>query len=152
MQIVKLNNHFFSVWLVLQRFHPEHRYMIEETTLEYWFTCLLDLMRRFQLNNEATNIIKKCPVLAIHQINQQSTTYLSNCTKCNKALSRPKGAWWCERCKRTPNLCDICCEIVKGLFAWCQGCAHGGHPKCLRTWYARNTLCPTGCGHHCEYQ
>ena len=110
--IVKGQIDFFSVWLVLQRSQPEHRYMIEETTLEYWFTCLLDLMRRFQLNNEATNLIKKCPVPAINQINQQSTTYLSNCTKCNKALSRPKGAWWCERCKRTPNLCDICCEIV----------------------------------------
>ena len=63
-----------------------------------------------------------------------------------------QGSWWCERCKRTPNLCGICRGIVKGLFSWCQGCAHGGHLKCLRTWYARNTLCPIGCGHHCEYQ
>ena len=140
-----------SMYMVL-RSMPEYRYLIDETTLEYWFTCLLDLMQRFQLYNEATSLIKKCPLPCINQLNQQSTTFFSNCTKCNKALSRPQGSWWCGRCKRTPNLCSICREIVKGLFAWCQGCAHGGHLKCLRTWYTKNTLCPTGCGHHCEYQ
>ena len=98
-------------------------------------------------------LIKMCTFLPeIHNMTQQSTTVLSNCTRCNKALSRSQGSWWCERCQKSPNLCCLCQKLVKGLFAWCQGCSHGGHLKCLKSWYRKNTLCPTGCGHHCEFQ
>ena len=98
-------------------------------------------------------LIKMCTFLPeIHNMTQQSTTVLSNCTRCNKALSRSQGSWWCERCQKSPNLCCLCQKLVKGLFAWCQGCSHGGHLRCLKIWYQKNTLCPTGCGHHCEYQ
>ena len=140
-----------SMFMVLRSL-PEYKNLIDENVLEFWFASYIDLLQRFQLYNVATDLIKKCPLPSINQMSQQSTTVFSNCTKCNKALSRPQGSWWCERCRRTPNLCCLCQQIVKGLFAWCQGCAHGGHLKCLKVWYKRNTLCPTGCGHHCEYQ
>jgi len=40
---------------------------------------------------------------------------------------------------------------VKGLYAWCQGCGHGGHLAHLRDWFSRNTQCPAGCGHKCDF-
>jgi len=46
-------------------------------------------------------------------------------------------------------------QTVKGLYAWCQGCSHGGHLIHMREWFIRDWLgetpvCPTGCGHDCE--
>ena len=76
----------------------------------------------------------------------------SHCTVCLRALSKPGGAWYCDRCWRYPNLCSLCHRVVKGLFVWCQGCAHGGHVEHMREWYAKNRLCPAGCGHYCEFE
>lgn len=140
-----------TMYMVLMNL-PEFKHFIEDSILEFWFNAYLEVLHKFKLYNVATNLIKKSPIAAINQINQQSTTFLTNCTKCNKALARRQGSWWCDRCRRTPNLCSICQDIVRGLFLWCQGCAHGGHLKCLKIWYKKATLCPTGCGHHCEYQ
>lgn len=141
-----------TMFLVVRHFPEYHNKLFDDVTLEFWFTCYIDMLHRFKLFNVANALIKKCPVESIRQLNQRSSTFLSNCTRCNKALARTGGTWWCERCKRTPNLCSICQDIVRGLYSWCQGCAHGGHLKCLKRWYSRNTLCPTGCGHHCEFQ
>ena len=117
--------------------------------LHYLYTIVYNYDTYFN----SSCLIKMCTFLPeIHNMTQQSTTVLSNCTRCNKALSRSQGSWWCERCQKSPNLCCLCQKLVKGLFAWCQGCSHGGHLRCLKIWYQKNTLCPTGCGHHCEYQ
>ena len=141
-----------SMYLVL-RSKSNFRNLIDEMTLEYWLNSYIELLQRMKLFNKATALIKMCASIPeIYNMTQQSTTVLSNCTTCNKALSRSQGSWWCERCQKTPNLCCICLKLVKGLFVWCQGCSHGGHLKCLRVWYNENTICPTGCGHHCEYQ
>lgn len=125
--------------------------LVEDHVVEYWFTSYIELLQQFQLFNVSTLIIKLCPLGTVNELSQQSTTFLTHCAKCSKALSRPQGSWWCERCKRTPTLCCLCQQMIKGLFAWCQGCAHGGHLNCLRRWYDKQTLCPTGCGHHCQY-
>ena len=47
-------------------------------------------------------------------------------------------------------LCSICAQPVRGLYAWCQGCGHGGHLQHMEAWFARSTTCPTGCGHRCQ--
>jgi len=142
-----------SMYMVLRLQRNNYRNIIDDQTLEYWFNAYIELLHRLQLFNNASCLIKMCTFLPeIHNMTQQSTTVLSNCTRCNKALSRSQGSWWCERCQKTPNLCCLCQKLVKGLFAWCQGCSHGGHLRCLKMWYQKNTLCPTGCGHHCEYQ
>jgi len=43
-------------------------------------------------------------------------------------------------------------QVVRGIYIWCQGCAHGGHINHMREWFNNNRQCPTGCGHLCEYQ
>lgn len=45
----------------------------------------------------------------------------------------------------------ILLQVVRGLYAWCQGCTHGGHVMHLKEWFRCNRQCPTGCGHVCEY-
>ena len=40
-------------------------------------------------------------------------------------------------------------RTVKTLYVWCQGCSHGGHLECLKSWFSQNPECCTGCGHHC---
>jgi len=34
---------------------------------------------------------------------------------------------------------------VSGLWAWCQGCGHGGHLAHMLEWFKGHALCPTGC-------
>jgi hypothetical protein len=44
-------------------------------------------------------------------------------------------------------------QPVKGMYAWCQGCGHGGHLAHLRDWFVvqGQKLCPSGCSHVCTY-
>lgn len=57
----------------------------------------------------------------------------------------------CQKCnrRRTPP-CAICGEEVRGLWAACQVCGHGGHMRHIREWFAGgHRACPAGCGHLC---
>lgn len=49
------------------------------------------------------------------------------------------------------NLCSVCHQHVRGLWAWCQGCGHGGHLHHLKDWFATERACPAGCSHYCVY-
>ena len=40
--------------------------------------------------------------------------------RCGRVLSKPGGAWWCDRCRAPPARCSVCHAVVKGLFVWCQ--------------------------------
>ena len=100
--------------------------------------------------------------------------------RCGRVLSKPGGAWWCDRCRAPPARCSVCHAVVKGLFVWCQvkykpivyrtynyqrikktwacfansyfqGCGHGGHVLCLQQWMKEQKSCPAGCGHKCQY-
>lgn len=87
----------------------------------------------------------------MNQLNQQSTRFNTNCSKCNKPLQRI--GWLCDRCHSSEYaLCSVCHQVVKGLYAWCQGCSHGGHLAHIQKWMSINKMCPTGCGHMCEYR
>ena len=100
------------------------------------------------------------------------------CTNCNKPVKGNR-VGWCERCKLPWAPCTICesytdenCyhprptsptdefgitppfpHAADKVWLWCQGCGHGGHSGCLRTWWAEaesEGACPTrGCLHDC---
>ena len=63
----------------------------------------------------------------------------------------------CQKCRRRVGMCFICHEPVKGMFVWCPGCGHGGHLEHALQWFgglnskAIRTVCPTGCGHRCNF-
>ena len=110
--IVIRNNTYWVIYIFRSGFGT-NLHFIDDITLELWFSSYIDLLQRLELYNNASILIKTCSIPSIQQMSQQSTTYLSNCTKCNKALSRKQGSWWCERCEKTPNLCSVCRQIGK---------------------------------------
>eukprot|EP00961_Rhodomonas_salina_P208990 2820449-Rhodomonas_salina.1 len=44
---------------------------------------------------------------------------------------------------------SVCRMVVRSLAATCAKCGHGGHVAHLRTWFAKYSKCPTGCGCQC---
>ncbi|XP_046545401.1 GATOR complex protein WDR24-like, partial [Haliotis rubra] len=125
------------------------RSVIEEQTQENWFHCYIEMLGRYKLWSKANEIIKLSHVPQVKYLNQESTTINTLCARCNRGLQQNR--WLCERCRVAANLCSICHHPVKGLFAWCQGCCHGGHLQHMKEWLETSKYCPTGCGHRCEY-
>ncbi|XP_043270686.1 GATOR complex protein WDR24 isoform X2 [Venturia canescens] len=123
---------------------------IEKEVQEHWLLEYIDLLGRYKLYEVITQIIQLAWIPSISQMNQQSTTIHLSCTACSKPLQR--SAWYCDRCHSSKHaLCSICHQVVRGVYAWCQGCMHGGHVIHMREWFSANRQCPTGCGHMCEY-
>lgn len=136
---------------------------------EHWLLGYIELLSRYKLWNISNQVIKLSWLPNVSQLNQQSTTMHTNCGKCLKPLQRV--GWLCDRCHTSEyGLCSICHQVVRGefsqnillignyhvflnagLYVWCQGCSHGGHEGHMRQWLARKRVCPTGCGHLCEY-
>lgn len=122
---------------------------LDLVTQEHWLLTYLDLLARYRLWDVSTDIIQFCWIPSISHLNQQSTTVYSCCGECNKPLQR--SGWLCERCHNSPTSCSVCHQTVRGLYTWCQGCGHGGHFSHFVKWFKNNNLCPSGCGHKCEY-
>ena len=101
------------------------------------------------------------------------------CHNCRKA-AKGEAVGFCDRCRQDWGSCPICgsfdsplsslsysrengphsasneVQDYQGtkLWAWCQECGHGGHPSCLRLWWADVVRseggCPCqGCLHDC---
>ncbi|XP_034247660.1 GATOR complex protein WDR24 [Thrips palmi] len=123
---------------------------VDEATQEHWMLGYIDFLGRHELYNVATQVIKLSWLPNVNQLSQQSTTYYTCCGQCEKPLHRT--GWLCDRCHSSESsLCSVCHQVVKGLYAWCQGCAHGGHIHHIQQWLSTNKYCPSGCGHLCEY-
>jgi len=61
--------------------------------------------------------------------------------------------WWTSMTFMQYCVCAYACSHlpVKGVYMWCQGCAHGGHLQHIISWFDQHQLCPAGCGHCCEF-
>ncbi|XP_058130131.1 GATOR complex protein WDR24 [Anopheles ziemanni] len=128
-----------------------HSLQIDECVQENWLLSYIELLHRHQLWNEATQVINLSWIRSVSELNQQSTTMYTNCGQCSKQLLNSVG-WYCSRCKSAQSSkCSVCNGVVRGLYAWCQGCSHGGHLDHLKHWFANNSKCPK-CGHLCEYE
>ena len=60
----------------------------------------------------------------------------------------------CGRCSKCLKcaLCSYCRQPVNSLFAWCQGCGHGGHLNHMNMWFSSNSVClEPFCDHRCEF-
>ncbi|SAM02222.1 hypothetical protein [Absidia glauca] len=134
-----------TLYLVLQKY-----IRVNDERLENWFDSYIDMLHRFKLWSAATAIINACKIPRIQERNQMATTINIACSNCFKlVLGTAQGAWACDKCHRLLNPCSICNQTVKGLYVWCQGCNHGGHLEHMRSWFAKEKQCPTGCGHNC---
>ncbi|CAH1154060.1 unnamed protein product [Phaedon cochleariae] len=129
----------------------KHLRQLDEAVQEHWLLGYIEVLNRYRLWNIATQVIKLSWLPSVYQLNQQSTRINTNCSRCAKPLQRV--GWLCDRCHTSEYaLCCICNQVVKGLYAWCQGCSHGGHLAHIRQWTSMHKVCPTGCGHLCEYR
>uniref|UniRef100_A0A0A9YPZ5 GATOR2 complex protein WDR24 n=1 Tax=Lygus hesperus TaxID=30085 RepID=A0A0A9YPZ5_LYGHE len=115
---------------------------------EVWLLAYISLLNQHQLFTHANEIIKLAWIPEVNQLNQQSTTVNISCNQCNKVI--PQGTRLCGNCSSSVT-CSVCHQVVDGAYVWCQGCMHGGHLLHMQTWLSKNTLCPAGCGHACEY-
>ncbi|XP_068157642.1 GATOR2 complex protein WDR24 [Drosophila tropicalis] len=123
---------------------------LEEALVEHWFHAYVDQLHRYELWNEAGEVINRSWLRSVRQLNQQSTTMHTNCGKCSRPLAGHVG-WLCDKCKSMQSAkCCVCGLIVRGIYAWCQGCSHGGHIEHLQKYFAQHSKCPT-CGHLCAY-
>mmetsp|Transcript_2795 Transcript_2795/g.6001 ORF Transcript_2795/g.6001 Transcript_2795/m.6001 type:complete len:582 (-) Transcript_2795:1490-3235(-) len=135
-----------------------------------WYLSYIDLLHQMCLFSAAAFLIKYCKDPAIGALSQQSTTIHESCPRCNKPLessgetngvsnigSSSSARQVCKNCRRRVGVCFICHEPVQGVFVWCPGCGHGGHLEHALQWFggldgrAVRTVCPTGCGHKCNF-
>lgn len=120
---------------------------IDKDLQRQWLFAYVDQLHRFQLFCEAADITRCAGDPQVKQMSQQSTTVHTSCSQCSKPLL--DSGLYCGACKRTTGACSLCLLPVRGPFAWCQGCGHGGHLDHCMAWFAQNSMCPSGCGHKC---
>ncbi|KAI8826142.1 uncharacterized protein EV422DRAFT_155245 [Fimicolochytrium jonesii] len=131
----------------------KNKLRVDEDRVKVWFWSYIDLLHRFKLWVPATAIIRACRIPVVEARNQESTTIHTICNHCHKPMTNTSGPiWGCENCGKLVNPCSLCHRTTKGLYVWCQGCAHGGHLACLQEWFSANLDCCTGCGHQCIFR
>ncbi|KAL7686822.1 putative WD40/YVTN repeat-like-containing domain superfamily, coatomer alpha subunit [Plasmopara halstedii] len=124
--------------------------------LQHIYMHYIDLLHQLQIYTTANELIANCSDQSIRQMNMKSTSVYFNCARCSKSLesSGPRELGvplsLCTHCSNPATLCSICQLPVRGLYVWCPVCAHGGHLNHLTEWFAQETVCPTGCSHHCS--
>lgn len=124
---------------------------IDDYVYENWLMSYIDLLHRHQLWNKAAEIANASWIRTVNEINEQSTGVHTNCGECGKSLIG-KAGWFCFNCKTAESSkCSVCHLVVRGLYAWCQGCSHGGHLEHMQQWFMNHSKCPK-CGHLCEYE
>ncbi|KAJ0176370.1 hypothetical protein K1T71_007549 [Dendrolimus kikuchii] len=146
------------VMIVLQEHRSDLFPYIDEGLQEHWLLGYIEFLQRHKLWNVATEVVKCAWLNNVWCISQQSTGVAVCCGRCGRR-TRPRAP--CDACAdhqprrlyQPPahtDLCAVCHQVVRGLYAWCQGCSHGGHLHHMRAWMDRHQLCPAGCGHHCQ--
>ncbi|XP_063693135.1 GATOR2 complex protein WDR24-like isoform X3 [Bolinopsis microptera] len=118
-----------------------------------WFHSYIDLLSRFQLWSVQAAVVAQAPD-PIKVLNTKNVI-TAMCTKCstNDKVGGKRAvlhSGLCSRCGIVA-VCSLCRIAVKGLYIWCQGCCHGGHPHHMRQWFENNRLCPAACGHACQF-
>jgi 4-diphosphocytidyl-2C-methyl-D-erythritol kinase len=122
-----------------------------------WVRGYVELLHRHRLFRQAASAIARAADAGTHELSQLSTTVGLRCGRCEATLAG-SGAT-CVKCARAGagaarqcNRCAVCHQPVRGVYAWCAGCGHGGHVEHLREWFetqGASATCPAGCGHRC---
>ncbi|EFA81247.1 WD40 repeat-containing protein [Heterostelium album PN500] len=125
------------------------RLKLDSLRVSQWFGSYVELLHRFKMWNCANEIMKSCEDPSVGSLSQRSTSILISCG-CGKTLT--PNNWVCDKCGTVPAECSVCRLPVKGAFAWCQGCGHGGHLEHMKKWFeSDHEVCPTGsCTHICK--
>lgn len=122
--------------------------LVDASIQKLWFLDYLEMLDRYELWNTSAEVIKLCWIPSVSALSHESTFLRLVCNKC-KAVSTSASPI-CKKCVRKFNfICALCKMPVRGIWGWCRGCRHGGHPEHLAEWFTTEAHCPTGCGHLC---
>eukprot|EP00939_MAST-03C_sp_MAST-3C-sp1_P001044 g1044.t1 len=114
---------------------------------QQWIASYIELLQRAQLEVEAAEIRKLCLDDDIAGMTRRETSFNLRCTKCRSAVDSNRV---CRSCGSFAlSICSICKLPVTSLGLACRNCGHGGHFGCLRAWFSKSKVCPSGCGHVC---
>lgn len=72
-----------------------------------------------------------------------------SCPRCGEEAEF--GTNICRSCQDFAFRCSICENGVRGLFTVCDSCGHGGHVSHMKSWFAKHSDCPAGCGCICTF-
>lgn len=114
-----------------------------------WSYTYCELLDKMGLHNERVRVLRGTHLPQIKGLSNH--VYNIGCGMCQKTLPKKSGVFCAEKCRKVVGQCSYCRIPVKSLYVWCQGCGHGGHLKCMKEWFSTNKICPTGCGHTCEF-
>ena len=76
-------------------------------------------------------------------------SFLPVCSRCTTPVTN-EGSNICSSCSDFAFRCSISHVPIRGRFAWCPKCRHGGDPLLMNEWFSTNNSCPTGCGCVCR--
>ena len=76
-------------------------------------------------------------------------SFLPVCAQCTTPVT-DEGTNFCRNCNDFAFRCSISDIPIRGRFAWCPMCRHGGDPLLMNEWFSANSTCPTGCGCECR--
>jgi WD40 repeat protein len=79
--------------------------LVDELSMEHWFSSYIDLLSRQRLWCVAAEIIRDCPLESIRKRSQESTMYYTTCGHCNKSME--SGGWQCHRCDKLTSWCSV---------------------------------------------
>ena len=133
--------------------------LVDDETVAHWFSSYISQLQQLKLYSEANQIMNLCHLNSINSETTRSTFIKTCCGNCGKLIETNRAvsgsvntaSGRCKKCQAAANVCALCHKPVQGLYAWCQGCGHGGHIDHMRDWLDANDKCPAGCGHRCEY-
>ncbi|XP_036149984.1 GATOR complex protein WDR59 isoform X3 [Monomorium pharaonis] len=102
-----------------------------------------EVLHRWELLEARAQVLKH---LSASSFDVQKDVELQNeCRICGKISPGPQ----CANCKGLSFQCIVCHVTVRGASNSCMFCGHGGHIEHLAAWFAKEVVCPTGCGCHC---
>lgn len=110
---------------------------------EYYKLSYAENLYRWGLLYNRAEVLKyMCTPVEQHK----GVVFLTDCKNCLKTV---KNGCSCRKCSKPSLNCVICHISVRGLANCCIVCGHGGHMAHLQQWFAKNNICPSGCGCNC---
>jgi len=83
------------------------------------------------------------------RVTPSGVSFLPVCARCTASITN-EGGNICSNCNDFAFRCSISGDPIRGRFAWCPKCGHGGDPLLMNEWFSINSACPTGCGCVCR--
>ncbi|CAD5220468.1 unnamed protein product [Bursaphelenchus okinawaensis] len=120
-----------------------------EEQVTSWFLHYIEQLQNAGFGDLATFVAKNSgceEVVKTLQENMHVKVYCGNCD-----TPAPVASESCQKCGTTfVAICTVCDNEVKGIFAQCKDCGHGGHEGHVEEWFRNFGVCPfPGCEHIC---